>query len=260
MSSMNDDQSEALLTIEGTINARDLGGIATQDGRRIRRGALIRSAELDKLTERGAGALREVHGIATILDLRSTRERGKRPLAGTYLPDVRLAFRDHESSGADLERLRARIDVTRDDVHAMMVDIYRRLPWEQVAGFRLLFELVEAGRVPILFHCAAGKDRTGVAAALLLTALGVARAAIYDDFLMSERCFEANRKRFAGNGADALLLRPEWEPILRTDAAYLDAMFGALHDRGGTEVYFSEALGFDVSRIDRLRAAVLETA
>lgn len=249
----------APLTIEGTINARDLGGLPTLDGRRVRNGALLRSAELNKLTARGAGVLRD-HGIATILDLRSTRERLKRPLADGHLPGATLAFFDHETSGADLERLRAKGDVARADVHAMMLDIYRRLPWEQAGSFRLLFELVETGQTPLLFHCAAGKDRTGVAAALLLCALGVKRSAIYDDFMMSEHCFDANRARFAGNGTDALLLRPEWDPILHTHPGYLDAMFGVLEHKGGLDGYFADTLGFDAVRIERLRNRVLEAA
>lgn len=249
----------APLTIEGTINARDLGGLSTLDGRRVRHGVLLRSAELDKLTARGAGVLHD-HGITTILDLRSTRERLRRPLADGQLPGATLAFFDHETSGADLERLRAKGDVARADVHAMMLDIYRRLPWEQAGSFRLLFELVETGRTPLLFHCAAGKDRTGVAAALLLCALGVERSAIYDDFMMSEQCFDANRARFAGNGADALLLRPEWDPILRAHRDYLDAMFGVLEAQSGLDGYFADTLGFDPVRIERLCNRVLEAA
>lgn len=257
---MNLSAATRLLAIEGTINARDLGGLPTDDGRRVRRGVLIRSAELDKLTDRGLAALRDQHCVATILDLRSTRERTKRPPANGLHSGLTLVHYDYATSSADMERLWAKGEVIHAEVHAMMLDIYRRLPWEQAEGFRLLFELVETGRMPILFHCAAGKDRTGVAAALLLSALGVTRDAIYDDFLMSERCFEANRARFAGNGADALLLRAEWEPILRTDRAYLDAMFAAFDARGGVEFYFAGTLGFDASRIEQLRAVMLEAA
>lgn len=260
MSSMNLNPAGRPLTIEGTINARDLGGLPTGDGRRVGLGKLIRSAELDKLTGRGVAALRDQHRVATILDLRSTRERTKRPPAIGLHRDATLVHYDYATSSADMERLWAKDDVTHAEVHAMMLDIYRRLPWEQAEGFRLLFELVETGRTPILFHCAAGKDRTGAAAALLLSALGVTREAIYDDFLMSELCFEANRTRFAGNGADALLLRAEWEPILRTDRAYLEAMFTALEARGDMAFYFAEALGFDAPRIERLRASMLEAA
>lgn len=256
---MNSDARTGFLTIGGTINARDLGGLKTNDGRCVRRGVLIRSAELDKLTDQGVIALRDQHRVGTILDLRSTRERMRRPLAAAaQFSGARLAYSDYQSGNADMELLRTKGDVTRAEVHAMMLDIYRRLPWEQADSFRLLFELVEAKKLPMLFHCAAGKDRTGVAAALVLSALGVTRAAIYDDFLMSERYFGSNRARFAGNGADALLLRPEWEPILRTDRAYLEVMFAALDKRGGVDAYFTCALGFDEPRIERLRECVLE--
>lgn len=251
---------EVRIPFVGVTNARDIGGCRTGDGRQVRRGLLYRSADLNGLVA-DDHALMEALGIRTVLDLRSDRERARRPARLADGGAVRILSRSHVMAAADFGGLRARKGLCAGDVHAWMVGVYRAMPVEQAEGFRLLFQLVDEGALPLLFHCAAGKDRTGAAAALLLSALGVERAAIHHDFAMTDRDFLANRRRFAASGPDPDLLEPEWEPMLRVHPDYLDALMAQIEDwPGGIGGYCETMLGFASADLDRLRARLLEPA
>lgn len=115
-----------------------------------------------------------------------------------------------------------------------------------------------------MFNCTAGKDRTGVAAALLLSALGVPREIILQDYLLTEQFFdrscemilkETDKARFTG--AD----RSIWEPTMRARPEYLNAMFDQLQEsQGSVEGYLKDQLGIVGMAIDRLRSELLEWA
>ena len=143
----------------------------------------------------------------------------------------------------------------------MMIDLYARLPFGQADAIRRLFALVAQDAVPLLFHCAAGKDRTGAAAAVLLGALGVERAAIYEDFVLTDLDYERNRARFlahaGSDGQDESRLRA----LLSADPAYLDSLFAALDAfPGGLPGYLRETLGIDATMLAAVRARLLEPA
>lgn len=246
------------LGFRGVVNARDIGGRATADGLRVRRGMVFRSAELCTLAEEDHAVIESL-GIRTVLDLRSNTERSRRPLVLAADGLVQVIFRSHQNANADFARFRSRPDLTFLDVHRWMIQIYRAMATEQAPSLRLLFGLIDAGRTPILFHCAAGKDRTGVAAALLLFALGVERDEIYADFALTDQDFEANRRRFEASGPPAELLQPRWEPMLRVHPDYLDAFFAAVHAwPGGATGYFRDMIDLDDAGLARVRARLLE--
>src|SRR3546814_20631016 len=91
-------------------------------------------------------------------------------------------------------------DVNTSSLRAMMLAMYRRLPFEQSESFLAILRALADGDAPLLFHCAAGKDRTGAMAALLLELLGVPRETIVADFVLTDRAFKRNRDRFLRYG------------------------------------------------------------
>lgn len=161
-----------VLPLEGGRNFRDVGGYRTADGKTVRTGMLYRSGSMGKLTPRDQQFIDGL-GVRSIIDLRTTTERSTD--LGSWLSEPQHHYwtRDYgysaKQTGQAFSGARA---FTRESTTAMMINAYRRLPTEQAAGYRELFARLIAGKGPVIVSCTAGKDRTGVAAALVLTALG----------------------------------------------------------------------------------------
>jgi protein-tyrosine phosphatase len=241
-----------------TTNLRDLGGFGTGDGGTVRRGRVFRSAALSDLAGSALEAVRGL-GIRTIVDLRRNGERNALLTPWQALGCADYWARDYDYSDADhRERMRGR-DLTAEDSRAQMIALYAELPYDQSEAYARVFRAIAAGEGPVLFHCAVGKDRTGVAAALILSAVGVARDAILADYIATER-FDLL------NSPHARLWPPRSEaraaafaPLLGVDPAYLDAMFDALEARGGTiEAYARDVLGLDQATQGAVRRNLVE--
>jgi protein-tyrosine phosphatase len=129
-------------------------------------------------------------------------------------------------------------------------------------AYRELFRRLADGAAPLLFHCHAGKDRTGIGAALLLHALGVPRELIREDYAVTESCLVRDQAALHPPGEPNLWAIDEVAhgPMLRADPAYLDAMFSKLDkDFGSVDGYLERALGVDRARREHLRDALLES-
>src|SRR4051794_13264972 len=162
------------IELEGASNLRDLGGWPAADGRRVRPGRIYRSATLANLTEADMDRIGAL-GLRTVFDLRGLREAEARP---SRLPAgaERVHVPIEPTVGASLRDLLQREQATGEDVVALLRRAYLDYTARFLGVYRQLFALLlEAGRGPLLFHCSAGKDRTGVGAALVLTALGASR-------------------------------------------------------------------------------------
>jgi protein-tyrosine phosphatase len=165
------------LELAGTRNLRDIGGYRTRDGRQTRWGTVYRSDCLDRLTAESRRELIAL-GIRTIVDLRDNEEVAARP---NVLPDAatvryrRLPVWDEPPPKDVALPLRTEgYARTLDHGGGQFVGIVRAL--------------LEPGAVPALVHCASGKDRTGVATALLLSAVGVGREDVAADYALSGAC------------------------------------------------------------------------
>jgi protein-tyrosine phosphatase len=164
--------------LEGVPNFRDLGGLTTADGRPTRFGVLYRSGGFEEVTDRGIATALGL-GLRTVIDLRSSEDfdPGNRLRdAGVSVVNIPIA---RDGSPTDPHR------PTRSDGTTDMARVYRLLVDKSAAAIGRLFELVVDGATPAVVHCASGKDRTGVIAALLLGAVGVTRAQIVEDFMRS---------------------------------------------------------------------------
>jgi protein tyrosine/serine phosphatase len=166
--------------LEGTPNFRDLGGLATVDGRVTRRGVLFRSSALEELSERDVRLLIADIGLRTVIDLRSADDREiAQPLLDTPVRYINLPI-SRGGPTTSLERpmgADGRVDMPR---------IYRMYIETSAPSITGIIAELTSGATPALFHCAAGKDRTGVVAAIVLSAVGVTRDAVIADFMKTE--------------------------------------------------------------------------
>lgn len=250
---------ERYLAFNGGVNFRDLGGYATADGRRLRWGRLYRSGHMSNLDatdfERLAGL-----GITAVCDFRLAEERANE---NAELPgDPALHVLGIMPGVGDKEffpRLFASSDDPQDVVdamHRMMASLVRDAAPNYLPLFRVL-GAAPAGAT--LLNCSAGKERTGVASALLLAALGVPRETIMYDFMLSGRYFpaaaevprvlEKYRVRRRGKAGEALIM-----PLLETRESYLATAFAAIdEDFGSVDQFLLAHYGLDAAALARLR-------
>lgn len=156
------------LVLSGASNLRDLGGWPVADGRRVRAGSVWRSAALHGLTPEDLGLLAAT-GLRTVCDLRGAQEAARAP---SRLPAGALAhpLPIEPFVGASLKDMLERGMATGEGATGLLRQAYLAYVTEHLEAYRRLFALLlEEERRPLLFHCSAGKDRTGVAAALILT-------------------------------------------------------------------------------------------
>ncbi|UWE11410.1 tyrosine-protein phosphatase [Actinacidiphila bryophytorum] len=265
-------QAEPELT--GVRNFRDVGGLPTADGRRVRYGVLFRSGHLAHATAQDAAYLAGL-GLNTVFDFRNPDDIA---LEGpdTALPGTRnlnMPLNDPADSAdfwqtvrdGDVASLRAVLGEGRGE--ARMVAAYRKLVLERTAEHaRMLDLLTEPGgpAVPALLHCAAGKDRAGTSMAIILLALGVERSAIEADYLESN----AKHRRYKvvrGDGSTGSAIDPEvrklLDPLFEARVEYLRAAFDTIEERwGSVDRYLAEGLGLTPERRAGLREHLLTAA
>jgi protein-tyrosine phosphatase len=247
--------------LEGGHNFRDIGGYRTADGKRVRWGRVYRSGTMAMLTEADQAYMAEI-GIRVICDFRSTKERQVRPTRWSESHAVVHWARDHDSSVGELVAAITHPEASAEAMRKRMIAAYRHLPYEQAESYREVFRRVADGDLPLIFHCAAGKDRTGIAAALLLTLLGVPRATVIEDYLLTERFFERGCHLVISDPTSSRFasVNPAiWEPMMRAETVYIEAMFDTLISRHGSiEAYLEGTLGVDAAMRERIRQELLE--
>jgi protein-tyrosine phosphatase len=230
-----------ILPMEALYNVRELGGYPAFDGRRVKRGLLYRAGDLYAMTGKDRSIL-EGKGIKTIVDFRGDEERARSPdkLPGTVVSTWELTV--DPANVIDLSRMKA-----GTSGEAMMEELYRVLVDEARPAYRQLFRLLtEIRNSPLLFHCSAGKDRTGLAAALILFALGTDRETIYEDYCLSGACL---KDKYAGDIAAS----PHLEPLMTVRRSYLDAAFERIDQHyDGPENYLRRELGANIEVLREL--------
>ncbi|WP_456786000.1 tyrosine-protein phosphatase [Cellulomonas sp. P5_C5] len=251
-----------ILLSPAVTNLRDLGSRATADGGTVATGVAYRSAELADFSVTTDAALADL-GIRTVVDLRTDAERSGRPdqlPAGARLVVLDALADMPEGAAAQLPTLLAGGDtaVLADlDLAGQMLTVYRRLVVGRAARTAyaaFVRTVIDPEQRPVLFHCTAGKDRTGWAATILLLAAGVDEAGAMEEFLAVNPAvrvtFAPLLEQLAAVGGDPELLRP----LLEVRAEYLQAALRTLHDEFGTfEAYLTDGLGLSPIEVEALR-------
>lgn len=236
--------------LEGASNFRDLGGYRGAGGRSVRWRRLYRSDHLGSLTPQDVAALHALR-VARVCDFRGVDERTSAACRITGATVHALPI--EPTIVQRLTSLLAAGEVLVEaDTVALMQQTYRGFVQRNSDRFAALFGHLLESDEPLVFHCTAGKDRTGFAAALLLTSLGVARQTIIQDYLLT------NTHLRAGAGSHAL--PPEISSILlRVQEPFLAAAFEAVDEaHGSLDNYLEQALGVGPAERARLHQLYLQ--
>ncbi|MCF8708826.1 tyrosine-protein phosphatase [Rhizorhapis sp. SPR117] len=246
-----------LLPLSGGFNLRDFGGYETVDGNRVKTRTLYRSGVMSMLTPEDEAHLATL-GIATICDFRRGDERASHPTRW-HAGQTSYFARDYSEDTGLLSRMYGKREKTAEMMRDLMIAVYRNIPTDHGPAYRVMFERLAAGHVPMLINCSAGKDRTGVGAALILSALDVPRETILQDYLLTNDVADFTRLVAGWKGRSGAQSPDALAPALTADASYLDAMFDTLdRDHGGLNGYLA-SIGLDVDICTQIRANLLET-
>jgi protein-tyrosine phosphatase len=254
-----------IVPFESIVNFRELGGLRTAGGS-IRSGAVFRSATLHLATAADAGRL-DAFGISTVIDLRSDEELDRWPGQGAWTPTrvVHAPLLRQPWSADDLlaqtnpsSFLAARYCEMLEGSSDIAIDV---------------IETISEAPGPVLFHCSAGKDRTGVIAALLLGMLGVdddkiiedyhATSAAMDDLIAlfvrsiaAERSDSEKGPITDRNDRDIMVSQPP--AFMTAPAEAMEITLGAVRQRWGSIAGYARTVGISDTTIDRLRARLLD--
>jgi len=241
---------ERRVPFEGIQNFRDLGGYPAGDGAWVRWGQVFRADALHKLTEADLEAYARL-GVHTVFDLRGDAERDEfpGPFESIHLPIIGRP----EYAAAQLPER----DLTTADGEGMLRDLYVGALTHSAAKFRILLTaLADAERLPVVFHCHGGKDRTGIAAAVFLLALGVDRETVLDDYELTRRYRKTEHQQdslakmlAAGvtpEAAAGALGAPRWAMAAAIDA--IDERYG------GIDAYLTTVAEMAPQTLQQLRA------
>jgi protein-tyrosine phosphatase len=242
--------SPRLIPLIGAYNFRDLGGYPTLDGRVTQWGRLYRSDTLHELTDGDLDVLREI-GLSSIIDLRTSAELertgrgllGDEPVRHVHLPVVQEGG-TNQGAPADAQE-----------------DLHRRYLWYlDIGRDALVSALTMVGdpeSYPMVFHCAAGKDRTGVLAALVLDIVGVERNVIVEDYVLTASRMDLILSRVRGTpDAEARLAEiPQF--LLRAEAATMESFLDGLYAAHGGAREWALASGVAADSLEAMSALLI---
>lgn len=238
------------IDIKKVYNFRTVGNIKNSDGRVLKEGKFYRSGHLHKLKKKSFRELKNL-GIKEVIDLRNSKEIADKP---DQLPDDMVykkysAFEDEGDQLTQAKKLVLKGKVNGSDADKRMIDFYREYVTENPEVIRkIITEILESDQ-PVLYHCTAGKDRTGITTALILSILKFDKEAIYNDYLLSnnyrqklvyKRLKLADNLHFLYPKMDVKVL----EKLSWVEMGYLDAAFDEINKKyGSVDAYIQQVLG-----------------
>ena len=258
------------IPFDGAVNFRELGGYRTQDGRMVRYGCFYRGGNLDALTgEADRKKLGELK-LKMVLDLRSNGESEMHPdpvldgvkqvrKSAIFFPDGSEVDFSPKGIGK-LEAIMKEME-KKFGKEMAFAQLYKIMPFGNPA-FQELFRALEEDDIPILFHCSAGKDRTGIAALLILLALGVDRETALDDYMLTNVCRKELIDKALEKQADEIAKDPAMKDFIISmegvSRRIAEAAIDAIEERyGNYERYFEAEFGLNPMRLMALREKYL---
>lgn len=247
---------QRLLPLQGGRNFRDLGGYPAAGGRHVVWGKLFRSGSMHGLTPADYTAL-EARGIRVVCDFRDSKERAAEPVAWPAAAAPRVLADDYALDMAGLMPPGKPSGWTAEQTSAAMTASYPRMLTQFNGQYRRMFAELLAGHAPLAFNCSAGKDRTGIAAALLLTALDAPRATVIEDYLLTNQTLHIDGAMAASQASGSFLaqLPPAIaHPFMIADRRYIEAALAVVDShKDGASGYLRDELGLAPTDLARLR-------
>jgi protein-tyrosine phosphatase len=255
--------AERCIAMEGAHNFRDIGGYVTNDGAKVRWGALYRSGKLSELSVRDIDVIDQL-GLSLIYDFRREDECERAPNRYSSVSAQTVNLPITPGSGESFFHSVAAGNANPEQMIQFMVELNVDLALNQTAQYQQMFSgLLAADTDAVLIHCAAGKDRTGFGAALILAALGVSQSDMLVDYMLSNKYLPVEDEitkmlvtyeDYFPNNIDRTVLRPMFE--VRPE--YIGAAFKAIEDAyGDIEAYLNQALEVSRADIEKLKLKYL---
>jgi protein tyrosine/serine phosphatase len=236
------------IDLEGTLNFRDLGGYPTADRRAVRWRQVFRSDALHHLTRQDVAHLREEIGLGVVIDLRSSaelRSEGRGPLAHEAVAFHHLPLFDGQAVTAA-----PAADMTLTDRYFLLAE-FAKEPIGRVVS------LLAASAAPAVYHCAAGKDRTGVVSAVLLGLLGVPDPVIVADYAATQENLDAIVERLMATEGYYEMLSALPPDTLHAEPETMAGFLARLRDAYGSMDAYARSAGVGDEAIAALRARLL---
>lgn len=234
--------SEKRLNMQGAYNMRDLGGFETKDKKNVSYGKVFRSDDLFQLTSDDLELLQNLN-LHTVLDFRSHDEVLQAPDKTLEFWDiVELPINPGSMTNASVQEI---LNYSEEQVKKYVKGIYEYLgDGNATKEYKKFFDKLLANKNgAIVFHCSAGKDRTGLGAALLLYALGVEEELIYEDYLLSNEYIKDKYAHY-------LKKYPQLEEMFRVEKEYLQEAFERITKKFGSAMnYIEKELGVDIDKL-----------
>ena len=258
---IRDPQASRFLPTEGIHNLRDYGGWTVPGGGRVKTGLLWRSGQHMQASDEDLDAFHGL-GVRTIIDLRGVTERSKFPCRRheAFDADI-LAYDGETSSSPPHEGGGGAITMTAQVAYDRMIAVYTRMPVNQamITMFSRYFEALDEREGASLVHCFAGKDRTGIAASLLLHVLGVHRDDVIGEYLrtndaptkhvLERQSVPRMREVYKGIEDGAIY------NLMNVHPEYIQTYFDVVEEgHGSLDTYLAQTLGVDEARKARLKA------
>jgi protein-tyrosine phosphatase len=226
--------------MEGAFNVRDLGGYDAADHKTVKWGKVFRSGDLNQLTDEDLETLASIP-LKTYIDFRDSAE-----IAAA--PDKRPSSLVHEyllpiETGSIIDMMK----ITAENASGLLVEGNKSFVRNNQDVYREFFRIMmDDDNAPLLFHCSAGKDRTGYGAALFLASLGVDRETIIQDYLLSAQYVKEKY-------AKEVEKYPVMEPLMTVKREYIEAAFEVIDkEYGGMENYLTKNLDVDLGKMKEL--------
>ncbi|WP_376701390.1 tyrosine-protein phosphatase [Listeria booriae] len=253
---------ERTIPLEGCFNFRDLGGYVNTAGKTVKWGKLYRSSLLTNITEKDKDTLEKL-GVSWICDLRSTSEIAAKPtpaLAHIKNRHIPIGTAKNESTESQ------KIDIPDDHrVYEPLMGESYRVFVQSKDGFREIFnDIIEKEEVPFLFHCTAGKDRTGVLGALLLKLLDVPENTILADYELTNQYADNILGEMQGlvnafSNSDKKIDLENFRPMAEARPAYLEIAFDEMQkEYGSVDAYLEKGIGITPSEKAKFQTMMLE--
>ena len=250
---MIDDYLERHYPFEGCFNFRDIGGYLNRDGKRVKKGLYFRAGRQDRMTDKDLSQLSDLQ-ISTQIDLRrpdEVLEQGKGPLESMGAKYINIAVIP-EGGSDKLSRL-----VGDTGISGKRYLGY--LEFGPTSWLRLFGILANEDNLPVVLHCTAGKDRTGVSTAFLLSILGVSREVIEADYLLTN--LDTERQ---ADFIESTVGYPEGfdrETMISVAGVPKDAMkvfLDGIESKWGSAVEYLEKIGVTSQQMDSIRTNFLD--